>query len=248
LTAAVHRISLVIPARNEASLLPRLLDSVDVARAGYSSGVGAVDVILADNGSTDDTVVIARERACSIVPVVPRAIAAVRNAGAAIGGGEYLAFVDADMQVHPNTFNAIATALGNQAVIGGASGIRPERLSIGIRLAWALTTANAALTGIDAGLTYCRRSDFEAIGGYDDRRLSLEDVDFLWRLKQQGARRGQRLARLQAVPAIFSTRKFDQYGDWHWLGLGARVLQSRGWRRDVRSAIVQAYWYGGPKD
>jgi glycosyltransferase involved in cell wall biosynthesis len=61
------QVSLVIPAWNEAALLPRLLDSVDVARrrwieAGHAAD--AIEVILADNGSTDATVRIASERGC----------------------------------------------------------------------------------------------------------------------------------------------------------------------------------------
>ena len=67
-------------------------------------------MIVADNGSTDHTAAIARERACRVVPVAPRVIAAVRNGGAAIARGAFLAFVDADMQLHPDTFTALAAA------------------------------------------------------------------------------------------------------------------------------------------
>jgi hypothetical protein len=49
------RQTLVIPAHNEEWLRPRLLDTVEVARAPYSFGAGAIEVILADNGSTDRT-------------------------------------------------------------------------------------------------------------------------------------------------------------------------------------------------
>ncbi len=56
------RISLVIPAWNEAEFLPRLLDSVDVARERFASGPEEVEVIVADNGSTDGTGALARER------------------------------------------------------------------------------------------------------------------------------------------------------------------------------------------
>jgi glycosyltransferase involved in cell wall biosynthesis len=237
------RVSLVIPARNEASLLPRLLDTVDTARARYQAGPGAVEVIVADNGSTDRTAEIARNRGCRVVDVAPRIIAAVRNGGAAVAVGSFLAFVDADMQLDPDTFNAIDTALRDPGVVGGASGIRPERWSAGIAVAYAIGALNARLTGIDAGVTYCRRADFERIGGYDARRASLEDVDFLWRLKRLGAKRGQRLVRLRTVRSVFSTRKFDRFGDWHWLALAARLVSSLGWRVHARSAVVREYWY-----
>jgi len=237
LITAARSISLIIPARNEAALLPRLLDSVDAARARYTVGAGTVEVIVADNGSTDETATLAHERGCRVVTIARRVIAAVRNGGAAIARGAILAFVDADMRLHPETFNAIAGALDDPATIGGASGIRPERWSSGIALVYGLTAATGALTGMDAGVTYCRRPDFAEIGGYDDRRSSLEDVDFLWRLKRHGIRRGQRLARLKGAPAIFSTRKFDQLGDWHWLG------------RHILAALsgkVYGHWHADP--
>jgi glycosyltransferase involved in cell wall biosynthesis len=237
------RISLIVPARNEEVLLPRLLASVEVARTRYRNGAAAVECILADNGSTDATDSIARDAGCRIVQVQPRVIAAVRNGGAAVARGEFIAFVDSDMQVHPETLNAVDAALSDDRIIGGASGIRPERLSLGIGAAFAVTTLVGRITGLEAGLVYLRRRDFEALHGYDERRAALEDIDFLWRLRRLGRPRRQRLARLREAPAIFSTRKFDQRGDWHWLGLGARMIASRGWRATCRSAVVERYWY-----
>jgi glycosyltransferase involved in cell wall biosynthesis len=240
-----RRISLIVPARNESKLLPRLLGTVAAARARYHAGPDAIELIVADNGSDDGTAEIARERGCRVVEVTPRVIASVRNGGAAVASGDVLAFVDADMQVHPETFNAIDRALGDPRAVGGTSGIRPERWSAGIAVVTALTALNARLTGVEAGLVFMRRADFALLGGYDERRASLEDVDLLWRLKQLGRGRGQRLARLRAAPAIYSTRKFDQFGEWHWLALAARLLLSRGWRPHARSPVVREYWYDG---
>jgi glycosyltransferase involved in cell wall biosynthesis len=237
------RISLVVPARNEAQLLPRLLASVAVARSRYRPGEVAIEIIVADNGSSDETCAIARAAGCIVVDVQPRIIAAVRNGGAAVARGDLLAFVDADMQVHPDTFDAVDAALSDPLIAGGASGIRPERWSLGIGAVYALTDIVGRATGIEAGLAYLRREDFEVLHGYDERRAALEDVDLLWRLRRLGRARGQRLARLRATPAIFSTRKFDLRGDWHWLALGARMMASRGWRTRRRTAVVERYWY-----
>lgn len=57
-------LSLVIPAHNESVLLPRLLDTVDVARGCFRGGASAIEVIVADNASTDDTAEIGRGRGC----------------------------------------------------------------------------------------------------------------------------------------------------------------------------------------
>src|SRR6266496_3524013 len=105
------RYSLIIPAYNEERLLGRLLDSVDAARATYGGG-DAVELIVADNASTDRTAVIAAMRGCRVIAVEKRVIAAARNAGARAARGEFLAFVDADAQVHPDTFVEIDRAEG----------------------------------------------------------------------------------------------------------------------------------------
>ena len=63
------RLSLVIPAYNESAFLPRLLDSVMVARSRYTRGPDAIEIIVADNHSTDDTAAIAERYGCRVARV-----------------------------------------------------------------------------------------------------------------------------------------------------------------------------------
>jgi len=237
--------TVIIPAYNEALLLPRLLDTIDVARARYAAGLETIEVILANNASTDRTADIAAARGCRVVNIAPRVIAAVRNGGAAAATGSILAFVDADMQVHPETFNAIDVALMDPAIIGGATGIVPERWSVGIATVFGVLKSYAALSKIDAGVTFCRRQAFQDMGGYDERRSFAEDLDFLLRLKRLGRSRGQRLAQVHAAKAVFSMRKFDRYGDWHWLTKMAPLAASVVRRPHARGDVVRQYWYEG---
>lgn len=242
--APAPRFSLIIPAYNEAALLPRLLDSVGVARRHYKGGgPEAIEVIVANNRSSDDTAALARGRGCRVVTVEKRVIAAVRNGGASNSRGEVLAFIDADSVIHPETFNAIDRALAMGTVVAGATGVTLERWSLGIAATFGLIVPLAWISGLDAGVVFCRREDFEAVGGYNEERLFAEDVQFLLDLKRLGRQRGQRLARLTSAKAMTSMRKFDEHGEWHVLRLIASTLYRLLLSRRSINRLARGYWY-----
>jgi glycosyltransferase involved in cell wall biosynthesis len=240
---APPRFSLVIPAYNEETCLPRLLASVEAAAHRYTRGAEAVEVIIADNASTDRTAELARARGCRVAPVVKRSIAAARNGGAAEARGEILGFVDADMCVHPETFNAIDAALRSDRIVGGATGVTLDRWSLGIAVTFAAFLPVVWLTGFDTGVVFCRRQDFHAAGGYDESLRVAEDVSFLLALRRLGRTRRQRLTRLRHAKAVVSMRKFDDHGDWHYLtkmpGIAVGLLLKRKSSLDA----AERYWY-----
>jgi len=242
---SVIHLSLIIPAHNEEGYLPKLLDSVDIARRNYSDGRNAIEVIVVDNQSTDATAEIARTRGCIVVTEEKRIIAAVRNRGASIAQGEILLFTDADNLIAPDTFNAIDEAINSQKVVAGATGVHLDRMSIGIAAAYMIMIPLVWLTGMDTGVVFCRRADFEKIGGYNEKRLFAEDVQFLWDLRKLGWEKSQRLVRLRSVKATTSTRKFDRFGEWHYIGL--ILLASVSWLipGDIMNKIAKRYWYSG---
>jgi glycosyltransferase involved in cell wall biosynthesis len=61
------RLSLIVPAHNEEKYLPSLLDSIEEARRRFSFGPSSIEVIVADNQSTDDTAAVASEYGCLVV-------------------------------------------------------------------------------------------------------------------------------------------------------------------------------------
>lgn len=236
-------ISLIVPARNEEELLPRLLDSVLVARDQYRGGLERIEIIVSDNVSTDSTAKIAHERGCRVALVEKRCIAAVRNGGAAIAQGRVVSFVDADSVVHPDTFNAVAETMADERVVAAATGVKMERMSIGIGLTYLCFVPMLWATRMDTGVVFCRRDDFEAIGGYDEGLRFAEDVRFLWDLRRLGKPRGQKLKRIRRAKAIASTRKFDDWGDWHYFGLIPRAGLSL-FRCDPKlNEFAGRYWY-----
>ena len=237
------RFSLIIPAYNEAALLPRLLDSVERARERFRRGAGAIEVVVADNSSTDATAEIARQRGCRVAMVEKRVIAAARNGGAAVARGAILCFVDADTKIHPETFNEIERTLHSGSVIAGATGVELERWALGLSCTWLLLVSLVLLTGMDTGVVFCRREDFDAVGGYDERRPVAEDVDFLWRLRRLGRSRGQRLGRANRAKSVASTRKFDGYGDWHYFTMIPRHAWQMLRTPYAATEFVRRYWY-----
>jgi glycosyltransferase involved in cell wall biosynthesis len=234
---------LIIPAYNEEHYLPRLLDSVDKARVAYSQGPETVEVIVADNGSTDDTVKVATARGCKVVQVEKRIIGAVRNGGAASARGEILAFIDADSEIHPNTFDEIDKALATGRYVAGTTGLRMERWSLGIAATYAIMVPMAILMKMDSGVVFCRRDDFETVGGYNEDRLFAEDVQFLWDLRRLGKGRKQRLVRVRTIKALGSTRKWDRHGEWHYITQVFRLAWLMFRSPSAHNKLARNYWY-----
>jgi glycosyltransferase involved in cell wall biosynthesis len=240
---ALPRLSLVIPAYNEARFLPSLLDSVETAAQTYAHGASAVEVVVADNASTDRTAAIARERGCRVVSVEKRSIAAARNAGGAAARGRIVGFVDADMRIHPKTFDAIELALASSRIVGGATGVSLDRWSPGLFVTFAIFLPFVWLTGFDSGVVFCSRADFEATGGYDESLRVAEDVGFLLALRRLGRKQGKRLTRLRHVKAIASTRKFDDHGDWHYLTTIPAIALGMVLKHPRSLRAIERYWY-----
>ena len=237
------QVSVVIPAFNEEALLPRLLETLSTAAGRYVGGPEKIEVIVADNLSTDSTAALATAHGCRVVRVEKRTIAAARNGGAKAALGQVFCFVDADTQVHPETFNSIERALKNGDVVAGATGVQPERWSLGIAMTWAVMLPGVWLTGMDTGVVFCQRADLDAVGGYDENLHCAEDVKFLFALKRLGWRTKRRLCRLRATQAVVSMRKFDEHGDWHHLTFMARMTWNKIFAPQRFEKAVRDYWY-----
>ena len=70
-----------------------------------------------------------------------------------------------------------------------------------------------------------------------------EDVALLFALRRVGRKQGKRLTRLRHVKAVASTRKFDEYGDWHYLTTIPRLAVGLVVRRPASLEEIERYWY-----
>src|ERR1041385_4569557 len=103
--AAIMKISVIIPALNEARELPET-----IRRAA-----GAFEIILADGGSDDGTA----DTKGAIVVRAPRGRALQMNAGAAMARGDVFLFLHADTWLESGAFDAIESAMVNERIVGG---------------------------------------------------------------------------------------------------------------------------------
>lgn len=100
-------ISVILPTRNRAKILPFALAALDKAAAGYE-----VEVIVIDNGSTDETKEVVQSTSCTNIRLcyVLEPIAGVcraKNRGINASKGDILVFTDDDCQVAPDYFRAL---------------------------------------------------------------------------------------------------------------------------------------------
>ncbi len=188
------KLSIVIPCYNAAATLGEQLEAL--ARQNWS---GAWEVIVADNGSTDDSLAIAARYAgrlpLRIVDASARRGAGFAYAaGAAAATGDALLFCDADDVVGEGWLAAMAAALAVHDFVAAACDM--EKLNE----PWVRATrANTQKTGLQqyhyppflphaGGSTLgVKRALFEAIGGFDQSLQHL-DTDLCWRLQLAGVR------------------------------------------------------------
>jgi glycosyltransferase involved in cell wall biosynthesis len=160
------RISLIIPALNEAACLGPLL-------AELPHGL-AHQVIVVDNGSTDDTAAVARSMGALVVVEPYRGYGAACAAGVAVADGDVLVFMDGDGSFLPSELERLLRplqddeadlVLGTRMRGGMVPGAMPPHQAFGNRLV-------ARLLRVLYGLQLSDLGPYRAI-----RRTLLDTLD-----------------------------------------------------------------------
>jgi rSAM/selenodomain-associated transferase 2 len=194
------RVSIILPVLNEAALIVPALQRL-------AEQAPQAERIVADGGSSDDTVEQARPWAQVIV--TPSGRARQMNAGAAAASGEWLLFLHVDTRL-PEGFLEdidIAEARGFQA---GAFRLRiAGRYPALPVLAWA-ATQRTKWCGIAFGdqALFVRRELFAQRGGFPDLPL-MEDYAWTRDLRRAGMR-----LYLSKRAVTTSGRRWDEHGFW----------------------------------
>lgn len=214
MTESRPRFSVIIPARNEQERIDSCLTAI-IRAATFAATSCEMIVVL--NRCTDNTEAIARAAGCIIVRDDSKNLARIRNAGARVAKGEILITIDADSIMSKQMLQRIDSTMRSGRYIGGGVMMFPERYSLGIILTGLFFLPIVLRHQILCGLFFCQLEDFNAIGGFNEKLVSVEDIDFAKRLKKYGKERGRQYANIVRAVIITSCRKFDRFGDWYFL-------------------------------
>ncbi len=198
-------LSIIIPTLNEEKYLPKLLASIK--RQGE---FGDCEIIVADAGSHDKTVEIAKEYDCRVVNGGLPAYG--RNRGAETARGDLLLFLDADV-VLPDGFLAKSIAEYEKRQLKIASFLilpepRTKKYSLLANLFY-----NTPIRCLEHLLPHAamailiERALFETVAGFDEAIKIAEDHDL--------ARRAAKLAKyglIKAAKISVSSRRYEKDG------------------------------------
>lgn len=200
------RLSIVIPAKNEEQMLPKLLDTIK------GQTFRDYEVIVADAHSTDRTIEIAKEFGARVVEGgMP---GPGRNRGALHAKGETIAFFDADVQLPSSRFLEECVAEMDRKKLDVATcKVKPiTRKNIDRALHEAYNAYVVATEKIRPHAPgFCilvRRHAHEGIKGFDEEVVFAEDHDYVQRAKKQGHRFGI----LRSHPIAVSVRRLEKDG------------------------------------
>jgi glycosyltransferase involved in cell wall biosynthesis len=246
MTQTATLVSVIVPTRNSARTLEACLRSV------RSQQYKPIQLIVVDNGSTDETVQIAKRYADIFETCGPER-SAQRNRGARLGDGEYLLFVDSDMRLVPPVVVECVQALRQTA----APGVVIPEVSIGEGfLARCRALERSCYTGDDGieAARFFRKSEFEESGGFDENLVAMEDWDLTIRMAV-----GRHLprtvssilhdeGRLRLMTVLAKKRYYAISSLYYWRKHGGRAAGQanlvfrpafiRNWRRLLRHPLL----------
>jgi rSAM/selenodomain-associated transferase 2 len=220
--ASRPQLSIIIPALNEAHAIGATLDSVAQVR-------GAIETIVVDGGSVDNTARIALERGARVIKS-ERGRGAQMHAGACVALGEALWFLHADTCPPVESAALIVEALKEAEVVGGNFDVRFDGTRHAARfLTWLYPRLRKLGLCYGDSAVFVRREAYHHAGGFEPFPI-FEDLDLIRKLRRRG-----RIVHLPAT-VITSSRRFEErnfaltFARWsvlqglYWLGVHPRTL------------------------
>lgn len=181
--------SVIVPARDAGSTLAACLAALQ-AQQGVA---GPWEVIVVDDGSTDETAALAGGFPVRLLRQPPRGAAAARNAGARAATGRVLAFTDADCRPAPGWLAGLLAPFADERVSGAQGLLASDQAGLMARLVQAEYAdkqahmlARGQVSFADTASAAYRADVFAAAGGFREDLAAVEDTELAFRLAAAG--------------------------------------------------------------
>ncbi len=196
--AELPSISVIIPAFNSERTLYKCLESI--YQCDYPKN--KLEVILVDNNSTDETLLVAeRFRETLVVKEKKQGRSCARNTGASQASSEFLFFLDSDVFIEKDYFKELISVLSRQGVgavqgkiipsdIDGQESINRYRyrtIEAGTNETFCLLNLVVRESPmINSAACAYRKEAFDLVGGFDVELERHEDIDLARRVCYSG--------------------------------------------------------------
>ena len=186
-------ISVIVPARNAGQTLGACLSALAAQRAPHPD----FEIVVVDDGSTDDTADVAARAGASVLHQAAQGPAAARNLGVTHTRGEFIVFTDADCRPAPDFVAELTAPLADPTVVGVKGVYATTQHARLARLAqlefeerYDRLVRAPRLDFFDTHACALRRSALAAAGAFDTffPSANSEDLDLSYRLAARGAR------------------------------------------------------------
>jgi GT2 family glycosyltransferase len=216
-----NKFSVVVPVLNSKDHLRGCLDSIRAAMEHY----GNAELIVLDNGSDDGSYeILCNEYArwARVEQIRGVTVSALRNRGAELSRGEFIAFIDSDCLIGPDYFEQALPVLREVADATGSE-YALEDPCHWIQKVWYslhVPANDGVVNYVVSGNLVIKRRAFVAVGGFDEKMVSCEDNDLGLRLNQAGFRVYQAHAIRALHPGGEKTlRVFFRKTAWRSMGM-----------------------------
>lgn len=178
------QVSVIIPTFNRAQTIARAVDSV------LAQSDPAVELIVVDDGSTDDTRALLENRVgVTLISQSNQGVSAARNAGIKAASGEWIAFLDSDDEWLPEKLKKQKQALwrSQQKIchtdeIWIRNGVRVNPKHKHKKPDGEVFEASLPLCCVSPSSIVLHRSVLDAVGVFDESLPACEDYDLWLRL------------------------------------------------------------------